>query len=153
MGHSWVSVAGWAILGLTCVFAWVKGATPERLGATWLLLLNLAGDAVIAVTYPHAPQVVMFSLDLLLALGLLALAVRYSSLWLGAAMILQSMALLAHAIRLGQEGVDTYTWMIFNDLITQAMQACLVAATALSWRARRRPAAPMFHFVPDAPSV
>lgn len=150
MGHSWVSIAGWATLGFTCLFAWVKGNTPEKLGAGWLLAFNLAGDVVMAVTYPHTPQVVMFLLDLLYAVGFLVLALRYSSMWLGAAMILQSIALLAHGVRLSDEGVDTYTWMVLNNLITQAMQGCLVAATALSWRARgKAKAPPPFTFVPD----
>ncbi len=149
MGHSWISIAGWLFLGLTCVFAWVKGSVAEKLAAGLLLFINVASDSVIALTYPHSPQVVMFSLDLLLATGLLALAFRYSSLWLGAAMILQSIALLSHGVRLSYEGVDTYTWMVLNNLITQAMQGCLVAATILSWRARRRPKPPAFQFVAD----
>jgi hypothetical protein len=153
MGHSWISIAGWVILALTCLFAWIKGALPEKLGASWLLALNMSGDAVMAATYPHTPQVTMFSLDLILALGLLLLAIRYTSLWLGAAMILQSIALLGHGIRLGHEGPDTYTWMVINDLITQAMQGCLVAATAMSWWSRRKPKAPPIYYVAETPAL
>ena len=64
-------------------------------------------------------------------------------------MMLQSMALLAHAIRLGREGVDTYHWMVFNNLLSQAMLLCIVLASALSWRGRSRKKASSFHFVAD----
>ena len=91
----------------------------------------------------------MFSLDMLLGIGFLAIAFRYSSLWLGGAMILQSLALLVHGARLSYEGVDTYTWMVLNNLISLAMLVCIMTASFLSSRSRRKPKPPTFQFVAD----
>ena len=133
---------------LTCLFTWTKGGRAEKIGSAWFLGLSLLGDLIIAVSYPHPSQVTLFSLDLLYAVVLLVLALRYGSLWLGAAMILQSLALVAHGVRLSYEGVDTYTWMVLNNLLAEAMKGCLVGATILSWRAQRKPASSGFTFVP-----
>ena len=149
MGHSWISITGWLTLAITCFFAWTKGAKPEKIAAALILALSLASDLVIATSYPHPSELILFSIDFLFAGSLLVLALRYSSLWLGAAMTLQSLALLAHGVRFSYEGVDTYTWMVFNNVIAEAMKGCLVGATILSWRARRKPKAPAFHFVAD----
>ena len=135
VGHSWISITGWVLLALTCAFAWAKGALPERLGAAWVLGIDLASDLAMAMTFPHTPELVLFAFDLILALGLLALAFRFNSLWLGLAMLLQSVALFAHALVLGEDGLSAYCWMIANDVISQLMLGCIVAATIASWRA------------------
>ena len=153
MGHSWISIVGWVLLALTCTFAWAKGALPERLGAAWVLSIDVASDIAMAVTFPHTPELVLFAFDMILALGLLALAFRFSSLRLGLAMMLQSFALFAHALVLGDDRLSAYYWMITNDVISQLMLGCLIAATVASWLAsthrvskaesRRRGSAPI----------
>jgi hypothetical protein len=153
MGHSWISIAALGTLVLTCLFAWFRGAAAERWGATWVLAMYVASDIAIGLTYPHVPQMILFSLDFLLAAGLLILAIRYSSLWLGTAMLLQSIALCAHAFRLAGEGLRALQWMILNNVISELMLVCIVIATAISWRARQKPAAaPAFTFIGDAPA-
>lgn len=153
MGHSWISIAALGTFVFTCLFAWLKGSPAEKLGATLVLLLDLVGDAAIALTYPNPPQIVLFGLDFLLAVGLLALAIRYSSLWLGMAMLLQAIALCAHAFRLTGDGLSAVPWMILNNAISELMLVCIVIATAISWRARiKPPAPPAFTFLGDAPA-
>ena len=153
MGHSWISIAGWAVIAFTCVFAWMRGAAAERWGSLWVLVMDLASDAAIAFTYPRPPEMILFSLDFLLATGLLVLAVRYSSLWLGIAMLLQAVALCAHAFRLVGEGLETVSWIVLNNVLSELMLVCIMIATAISWRRRRKPPAPprpAFEYIGDA---
>jgi hypothetical protein len=153
MGHSWISIAALGTFLFTCLFALAKGSAAEKLGAAWVLVIDLASDAAIALSYPNPPQIVLFGLDFLLAAGLLALAIRYSSLWLGIAMLLQATALCAHALRLTGDGPNALTWMILNNVISELMLVCIVIATAISWRARHKPPAPpQFILVNDAPA-
>ena len=136
---------------LTCAFAWLKGAWPERLGSSWVLAMYLASDLAMAISFPDTPQLMLFSLDFLLALGLLALTVRFSSLWLGLAMLLQSLALLEHALILGGGGLSPIRWSVMNDVISLLMLMCIVAATIISWRGRgKKPPRPAFSYVGDA---
>ena len=136
MGHSWVSELGFATFTFALIFALAKGSSSERLGVLWVLAVDLISDAVMAVTFPHAPQLVLFGLDFLLAAGLLALAVRFVSLWMGMAMLLQSIALCAHAYVLDGEGPPPIQWMILNNIISELLLACIIVATAASWRSR-----------------
>lgn len=148
MAHSWVSMAGWLTLASTVGFAWWKGSAAERWGASWVLTMYVASDLAMAVTYPIVPQIPLFFLDFLLAAGLLVLAIRYSSLWLGAAMLLQSVALLEHGLILGGAGLRPYYWMMLNNAISQLMQLCIIIASVISWRRRtQKPPLPAFEMI------
>ena len=138
MGHSWISQAASVFLVLTCAYAWLKGAPAERQGAIVLLICNLAGDMILALTFPHPPGVLMLGADFVLAAALLGLAILHSSLWLGAAMLLQSVALCIHAFVLGGDGPQPVQFIIANNIISQLMLVCIIVATTLSWLARSR---------------
>ena len=138
MGHSWVSQAATVFLILTCAYAWLKGGQPERQGAIILLTANIVGDIILAITFPHEPGLLMLGADFILAAALLGLAILHSSLWLGAAMLLQSVALCMHAFVLGDEGNHAYAFAVANNVISQLMLVCIIVATTLSWQARSR---------------
>jgi hypothetical protein len=142
MGHTWVSMLGWVAIIATCLFAWLKGGPAERHGAVWLLVCEFAGDAVIGLSSPSALGVWMLGVDFALAVGLLILALAHSSIWLGAAMLLQSVALATHALVMGGEGPAPLTIMIINNAVSELMLVCIAAATALSWRARWKASRP-----------
>jgi len=98
----------------TATFAWTKGGEAERLGALllsagWLLacLMRLALGAQID-GLPFLPE----ALD---AGGLLLVAVRYSSLWLGPALLSYSGGFALHAVRLG--AVDPQPALAPNDVM------------------------------------
>ena len=136
MGHSWISIFGWAMIGVSLTMSWWKGSWAERYGALLLLFSNVSSDVAMALAFPHTPQMLLFIIDFLLAVGLLALALRFSSLWLGLAMLLQSIALFAHAYVFGGDGLDELHWMIINNVISALMLGCIIVATMASWRAR-----------------
>ena len=90
------------------------------------------------MSYPHAPQTLLFALDFALAVGLLLIALRYGSLWLGSAMLIQAIALCAHSLVFSGDGPAPAEWMILNNVLSLLVLACIVASTAASWRARWR---------------
>ena len=138
MNSPWVPVLGFLVIVLTCAFAWWKGEASERYGALLILTIDIISDIAIALSYPQAPQFLLFALDLALAVGLLLIALRYGSLWLGSAMLLQAIALCTHSLIFGDEGPAPAEWMILNNVLSLLVLACIVAGTVGSWRTRRR---------------
>ena len=128
--------AGPALLIAVCAFAWLRGAAAERYGSLLILTLNVAGDIALALAFPHFPGLILASLDFLLAAGLLALAVRYSSVWLGVAMLLQSISLCSHAFVFEGLGLGPNQRVELNNAISGLMLACIVVAAAISWRSK-----------------
>jgi hypothetical protein len=122
------------ILGLlTCLFAFWKGGTAERIGAA-IILLNIV-TYIPNETLFHYP---MWNLviDAVTALALLAVAVRYASFWQGAVMLLYALQFSLHAFYfVGERPRDTFH-VIVNNAIFFAVCACLIAGTALAWRKR-----------------
>ena len=136
MPYHWQSYLEWTILGLVCTLSIIKGAKPERWGAAIILAANLSSDVAFALTLPHVPQFTLFYLDLLLSIGLLSVAFTYSSLWIGTALLLQSVILLTHALALEDDGISSLIFVATNNFVSNLMYACLLGATLMSWRAR-----------------
>ena len=78
----------------------------------------------------------MFVIDFALAFCLLFVALRYSSLWLGGAMLLQSVALCLQAFDFAGEGPSSLVHVMANNGISYAMLGCLLAGLAASWRTK-----------------
>ena len=136
MPHQLSSYLEWVALISVSIISAIRGSIAERTGAALILAVNLASDVAFVITAPHVPQVLLFCLDLLLAIGLLAIAFWFSSLWLGAAMLLQSIILFAHALAFADGEITSFGFVIMNNLISWLMYACLLGATLMSWRAR-----------------
>lgn len=86
----------WIMLLGVCLWAISRGGQAERVGALLILtaaLLSAGGDLF---AYAHGLRehpsflVGRLAADAFLALGFLALSIRYASLWLGGAMLLQA---------------------------------------------------------------
>ena len=75
-------------------------------------------------------------MDFALAVGLLVVALRYTSLWLGGAMLVQSLNLCLESIWLDGDSYDYQIQDILNNVLTVAMMFCIFAGTAASWRRR-----------------
>ena len=133
---------GLATLFATTVFVAWKGGPPERIG-TAMILFAWVGT-IVAEALAHA----MFSLtwlmvfDGLLAVGFLIIAVRYSSLWLGGAMICQAISFGSYAFRLidntravwrGQHAL-----IVINNLISYLVLFILIGGTIATILRRRR---------------
>jgi hypothetical protein len=130
----------WVGLLLVTTLSLLKGGAAERCGAALIWAVNVASDVAFALNSQQAPQYALFYLDLLLAIGLLAIAFRFSSVWLGAAMLLQSVILFTHALALDDGAISALGFVITNNVVSNLMYACLLGATLMSWRGRDRPA-------------
>jgi hypothetical protein len=131
----WISLPA-ALLAI-CLLACWRGAAAEQFGSLIILVADIAADLMLALAYPKFPEISMCAIDFALACGLLFIALRYSSLWLGGAMFLQSLALCLQAFDFAGDGPSTIMHVIANDLISYAMVACLIAGLIASWRKRQ----------------
>jgi len=145
MLHSLYTQISIGLLALSCGFAIWKGQRAERIGgililATWLV--TLAGS--IGADMSHPPPAIIFLIsDAILAAGLLVLAVRYSSWWMGAAMLLQALSLSFHAAYFAADKSElSHTTLNLYirgmDGASVAMLVVLVAATIAGIHKRRR---------------
>ena len=128
-----------AILGVT-IFAWAKGGWPERLGASFnlfiaLLFLVLQFGMPVAMLAPG-----LLVIDGLLGVGLLGLAIRYTSLWLGAAMLLQAAQFSLHAFYYVTAKSFDLLFAVVNNVVSWGILIAIVSGTFASWMQARRAA-------------
>ena len=74
----------------TGAFAWWKGGPPERLGSLMLAVTWIGADVARSLSGRMVRALTLLVSDLLTSAGFLYIAIRYSSLWLGAAMIFRA---------------------------------------------------------------
>ena len=115
----------------------VFGGRAERAGTLCILIANIAAEIAIVLQRPAYPSHTIFAIDLGLAVALLIIAIRYSSLWLGAAMLLQSVALYSHSIVMSGSELSQSVYVDLNTYLTLAMMLCILIATSLKIRARQ----------------
>lgn len=135
----------WVVDGIgagVCMLAFVKGGPAERAGALLILiawgfqslLQSLSIDGFKAsLGLVKAPM--LFS-DFLLATGLLLLALRFASLWLGMAMIAQGGQLGAHAFFIAYGGEHRYIFAVWSNVTSAVLLASLLTGTVTCWRRR-----------------
>ena len=133
-------VFGGAFFGV-CLFAWLKGRTPERYGAALYFLSVSATLAFQLLTGQATPVVPELFFDAIVASGFLYLAVRYNSPWLGFAMIVKGLQLALHAIHLTDisdpvaGGLNLYAASL--ELISFVILGAIFCGTLASLRERR----------------
>lgn len=124
-----------------CILSIWKGGPPERaggllIGGAWIAafiaypLASLSG-----APYPIAPYV-PFAIDGVVAVGLLGLAMRYSSAWLGFAVLLQAGELALHAAFLTGDGSGGRAYIARVNMLGVALTVLLAAATLNIWLRR-----------------
>ena len=130
------------LLFATAAFAAFKGGQPERWGAA-LIVAGWIGTLVTwELTRPAIPVTPFLAFDGLLAVGLLVVAVRYSSLWLGAAMLCEAVQFTAHALRLSdnarvsRHGPDIYVIVI--NAASYLVLLVLIGGTCATIARRRK---------------
>jgi hypothetical protein len=116
--HTQIGLVG---LFITCVFAWWKGGPAEKLGAGMLCFSWLGADLARGLSGQMIPEGPMFVSDVLISLGFLYVAIRYSSLWLGAAMIFRSIAFVLHSAYMSDHDAPRWHGMIVYLLITNIL--------------------------------
>ena len=129
------------LLAATLCFAWWQGGAAERyaalvIGLTWVL--GLIGQAV---TGEAIPAFTILLADWALAIGLLALALRYRSSWLGFGLMVQGASMTLHAMYFQEPGRHPNYYLVGIDALSLAMLVLLVVATILAMRSRRAVAA------------
>ena len=129
---------GLAVLVATFAFALWKGDLPERIGGG----LNLAaGLFAIVADYLFAKDMLPIAqlvVDAGLAMGFLFLALRFASLWLGVAMMLQAVQFSLHAYYMVAELPHDWNYARINNLDTTGIIVAIIVGTAMSWRRRVR---------------
>ena len=128
----------WALLIVVTAFAFTRGGAPERLGAVLILAITIAS----ALGDVFLPDQIFLVARLIaegaLAVGFLLMAMRYTSLWLGGAMLLQALqfSLQAYYFVLGRAHDTLY--VTINNVDFLGILACLTAGTLAASRRRRR---------------
>lgn len=117
--------------------AFVKGGPAERWGGGAMVLEWVVEWLVDLVGTFHGMAVVpTLMLDFALAVALLVLALRYGRLWLGAAMIIQSVMLALHAMALSDDSPAFYVYATFLNACTCLIVGSLLLGLISSWRRR-----------------
>lgn len=141
MFQSLESQLSFVALFVCCGLAIWKGGPAERSGALMILVAWLGSTVLQAMAKAYIVPVVFLASDAVLAAGLLFLAIRFSSLWLGAAMLLQAIGLSLHAAYFAAEKaeLDRHTLWLYvagKNLASFAMLLVILVAGVVAWRKR-----------------
>ena len=138
------TLLGLAGLVLTCAFAWWKGGPPERLGSMMLAVSWFGADVARGFSNQMVPTITLFASDIVLAIGFLYIAIRYSSLWLGAVMLFQAIEFALHATQLNTADAPRWHgWIIYlliNNVLNYLLLLALTGGTVATILRRRRQA-------------
>ena len=136
-----VPAAADGILIAPCLFAWFKGGPAERYGGA-IYTASVLGEFLLVLAGYNLPTLAELGLDSLVATGFLWLAIRYNSLWLGAAMMIKGLQLGLHAMHLTDMTDPTFKffnlYLLALDLISLMISLTILLATLASMRAQRK---------------
>lgn len=141
MFQSVESQLSFVALAVCCGLALCKGGPAERSGAVMILVTWLGSTVIQALAKAYILPIVFLTSDAVLAAGLLFLAIRFSSLWLGAAMLLQAIGLSLHAAYFAAEKADLdhhtlWLYIAGKNLSSFAMLLVILLAGLVAWRKR-----------------
>lgn len=127
----------WLLVAAACVGAWRWGGRAERSGA--LLTLTIFAGFVLADLIPDKEAVrgVYLMLDGLFALGLLLLALRHTTRWLGIAVLLQGVQFSLHAYYLVAAKNYDNLYILVNNLVTFGVLLSLLGGIVKACFAKR----------------
>jgi hypothetical protein len=124
-----------------CLFALWKGGPAERWGA-WIILANLLLYAAAVKLPPTVKPIVQLCLDATTALGLLAVALRYGSPWVGVAILLYALQFTLHAYYFVVDRPIDMFHIHLNNAGFVLVSLSLIVGTAVAWRRHVRGAPP-----------
>ena len=119
-----------------CVVTQFRGDKAERLGVAFAIASALAALAINDYAADDLAPPLLLGVDALLAGGFLFLAIRFASLWLGAAMIFQAGQFALHAIYTAGELPHDRRYAVINNLVTYGIFAVILVAALVNWRRR-----------------
>ena len=132
----------WILMLATTVFALWKGGPPERLGAATIIVVWIGTVIAQALPPPAYSDISLLVSDGLAAVGFLVVAIRFSSLWLGGAMMCEAVAFVAHAMRLSDNerthwhGANVYVLVV--NVSSYLVLSVLIGGAIATIRRRRR---------------
>jgi hypothetical protein len=118
------------------LFALWKGDRAVRLGAVTHFGLEVATFIVHPMPGDSGAESILLALDFVTAVVFLLLAVRYASLWLGAAMLLQSAQFSLHAYYLVMEKPHDAMHAWINNTTDLGVLVAILIGTILAIRRR-----------------
>jgi hypothetical protein len=130
-------LVNWLLLAVACFGAWRWGARPERSGAALVLAIFVGFVLASLIRDKDLVRGAYLALDGVLALGLLLLALRHATRWLGVAVLLQGIQFSLHAYYLVAERRYDNLYILVNNLVSLGVLICLLTSVVLAWRARR----------------
>jgi hypothetical protein len=129
-------------LAVTGAFAWWKGGRPERLGTLVLVATWIGADVARALSGQMVPTITLLVTDALTSAAFLYIAIRYSSLWLGAAMMFRAIGFAMHATQLSDSDAPRWHgWIIYlliNNILAYLVLLSLAGGTVATILRRRR---------------
>jgi hypothetical protein len=128
-----------ALFLVACLFALLKGGPAERYGAA-IILANLVTYSINELSWQS--QVVSLAIDALTAVLLLAVAIRYASVWLGAVMLLYALQFGLHGYYFVLEKPRDMTHVLVNNILFCGICLALVSGTLSTWRLRSAAVSP-----------
>jgi hypothetical protein len=138
MLHTLTSQIGLIALILVTALAMTKGGPAERLAALMVLFAWVAVLGAQAISGDVVPAIPLLVTDALLATGLLALAIRYASLWLGAAMMFQAAFFTFHMLHQSGDFTGSRLYLAAMNVVSYCLLITLAGASIASWRKRLR---------------
>ena len=121
-----------------CGLAFWQGSRAERIGACIILadlVLWMLGSSFLPRDYE---KLIVLLADAVTALGLLAVALRYASPWLGGAMLLYAIQFALHSYYLVMDRPDDNLHAMVNNLDFLGVVFCLAFGTVTAMLRRRR---------------
>ena len=129
-----------AVILSVCTFAVVKGGPAER-RAGLIFAAGTIGVEIIHFTTPRELQGgLLLAMDGFVAGGFLLLALRYASVWLGGAMLLQAIQFSVHAYYFVSGAQRDNTYAAINNIDSAGVLLCMIVGSVLAWRKRARDA-------------
>ncbi|MDR6627552.1 hypothetical protein [Caulobacter segnis] len=129
-------ISSLALIFSVCVFAVTKGGPAERYAGI-VVAVSTIGVEVIHLTVSREVQgSLLLAMDGFVGGAFLLLALRYASLWLGGALLLQAIQFSLHAyyfvtgIRRGN------TYALINNLDSAGVLLCILVGSLIAWRRR-----------------
>lgn len=139
MSNANIYIALWALFwGLmigSCVLAFWKGGPAERWGAALIITFALLWEGRYFLPL-EAKAIYQLIGDGLTAIGLLAIAVRYASMWLGVALLFQAAQFSLHSFYFVTNRPHDALQIFINNTNLFAILACLTAGSLIAWRER-----------------
>jgi riboflavin transporter FmnP len=132
------ALLGYVLLVFTFAFALWKGGVAERIGGS----MNLAAGILVLSLHwligADAQPIAELVVDAALAAGFLFLAIRFASLWLGVAMLLQAVQFSLHAYYMVTEIPHDWNYARINNVDTTGINLMIIAGTVIALRKRAR---------------